>query len=110
MYEYQAKVLRVVDGDTLHLAVDLGLDVGIDVTVRLYGVDCPERSDRVAWAAAGDYVRRFVGDGRVILVTIKDGREKYGRYLGLIYKDGLSLNENLIANGHATPYPSSNPP
>jgi micrococcal nuclease len=104
MYEYQAKVLRVVDGDTLHLDVDLGVDVHTRMTVRLRGVDCPER--RGVTRDAGEAARVFahtwiVENYPVVLLTFKDRKEKYGRYLGEIYANGRSLTEDLVDAGHA---------
>lgn len=106
MYEYRAKVLRVVDGDTLHLDVDLGCDTHIRMTVRLHGVDCPERVTEAGLAATSFvllWLDEHAGDTRqVVLYTTKDKREKYGRYLGEIYASGHCLNQDLIDNGHAT--------
>ena len=46
MYEYRAKITRVVDGDTLKALVDVGFNMHHDVTLRLYGIDCPETRTR----------------------------------------------------------------
>ena len=42
MYEYRAKVLRIIDGDTLKLEIDLGLKTSTKQKVRLAGIDTPE--------------------------------------------------------------------
>jgi len=42
MYEYRAKITRVIDGDTLKALVDVGFNMHHNVTLRLYGIDCPE--------------------------------------------------------------------
>lgn len=109
MYEYNAKVLNVVDGDTLHMDVDLGCDVHTHLTVRLYGVDCPEKNTPEGQAAK-QYTKDWLMShsdpkGYVILKTLKDRREKYGRYLGIIdHYQEQSLNDALIENGHAVSY------
>lgn len=107
MYEYEAVLLRVVDGDTLVLDVDLGFSLHSRHHVRLKGVNAPEmRTD--AGPLARNWVMQWFQDrpGPVLLVTSK-GREteKYGRYLGNVYAHGQHLNEDIVAAGHASPYP-----
>lgn len=112
MYEYKATLVRVVDGDTLHLTIDCGLDIKTKMTVRLYGLNCPEMSTKEGRAAkefAEEWIRLNAPNYNVIVVTHKDKREKYGRYLGDILaddssQDSPSLNEALLAAGHAVPY------
>lgn len=109
MYEYRAEVIRVIDGDTLALMVDLGCDVHVALTVRLKDVNAPERGTPEGVAAtefvknwlANNMMLRDSGEFVVHLVTHKDKREKYGRYLGDIYAKGRWLNEDLVAFGHA---------
>lgn len=81
-YPRTCAVLRVVDGDTLHVVADLGCDLTLTMVLRLYGLNAPERGTPEG-AAASDYVRRWVANhGPVFeLLTAKDKREKYGRYL-----------------------------
>lgn len=114
MYEYQATVRRVIDGDTVDLAVDLGFDVGLALRVRLDGIDTPELrgADRAAGQAARDFVVQRLPVGAPVLVrTRKDKQEKYGRYLAEVCPitadgavDGQSINEELVAAGLATRY------
>lgn len=116
MYEYRAKVIDVVDGDTLRLAVDLGCDTTLKMTVRLWGINCPEMSTQGGAAAkdfAINWLIREVGylndpNYWVILRTVKDKKEKYGRYLGVVYGSegayGVSLNTALAEAGHAVRY------
>src|SRR4051812_39301582 len=111
MYEYRAKALRVVDGDTLYLAVDMGLETTRILEVRLYGINCPELhgESRVQGGQAKAYTSDWVAnhataEGWLLLHTIKDKKEKYGRYLALIFDgDGeeLCLNDQLVEDGHA---------
>ena len=106
MYEYSAVIVRVVDGDTLHLDVNLGLDVYVKTIVRLYGLNAPELS-----TAAGKVARQFVLDwvtsygAAVSIITVKDKREKYGRYLATVYSPSLlNLNQMLLDSGNAVVY------
>ena len=90
MYEYKAKVDRVVDGDTVDFIVDLGFNVNIKIRTRLIGVDTPERGHE-DWAKAtskciellqtvGNPSTAPVNAGtQVIIRTNKTG--KYGRWL-----------------------------
>jgi len=110
MYEYRGEVTRVVDGDTIHARLDLGLDVRIDVTLRLHGINAPEHGTAAGDAATSHLVQLLSPANhlveRVVTVrTIKDHREKYGRYLAvLIRDDGMNVNEQMVADGHAVHY------
>lgn len=103
MYEYRAKVIRVVDADTFHLDVDLGCEVRILLTVRLADVNAPE-ARTIEGTAATAWVKEILPPGTAItLRTIKDRKERYGRYLGVILLGDLNLGDELVRLGHATP-------
>jgi len=108
MYEYRARVLSVVDGDTLHAEVDLGFDVRVRMTIRLFGINAPEMKTPAGPVAKSALIDRLIStDGsfaEVTLFTIKDKKEKYGRYLGTIVRNGINLNEWLVENGYAVIY------
>lgn len=106
--------MKVIDGDTLDIEIDLGLGIKSLQRVRLAGVDAPEiRTKDIAERAAGAASMNFVVDwvkshGDVYLRTQKDN-DKYGRYLAHVYPQsddfsGESLNQLLVKTGHATPY------
>jgi micrococcal nuclease len=110
MYQYRATVLRVIDGDTVHVDLDLGCDVHQRMTLRLFGINAPEMRTPEG-PAARDHLIRLLGlvEGLgfpvVVVDTIKDRREKYGRYLAVLSTiDGLNVNERMILDGHAVPY------
>lgn len=126
-YEYMATILRVVDGDTVDVMLDLGLEVHIKQRLRLWGINAPEKrgSSRSAGIAAMyhlvDLLNMYRIDrqktqpndssGQKILVrTYKDKKGKYGRYLaeliGMSIVDGsrINLNEEMIASGNAVEY------
>ncbi len=106
-FERHATVTKVVDGDTLWLSVDLGCDTQLRMSIRLAGINAPETSTpegRDAALFAADWVRNH---GPVfVLRTLKDRKEKYGRYLAdLLPADATpSLCNALLEAGHAAPY------
>lgn len=109
MYEYSATLVDIHDGDTLHVEVDLGLDIDTKLTIRLYGLNAPELAT-AAGKASLTWVRQWFATnaptGVCVLRTIKDHREKYGRYLGIILSSDLvhNLNDELVTAGMAVPY------
>lgn len=106
-YERQAHVMRVVDGDTLHLLVDLGCDIQLAMAVRLLGLNAPEKNTEEG-KVAKLFVEAWVRDyGPWFIVrTQKDKREKYGRYLAdlLPLDGGDSLCTRLLNSNQAKPY------
>jgi len=106
MFTYNAELVKVVDGDTVDLKVDLGFDVFIEIRVRLYGVDTPEtRTKDLAEKEKGLKAKQFVVESfekngnRCVINTIKDSKGKYGRYLGVIVFGEKVLNEMLKEEG-----------
>lgn len=115
MYEYRARMLKVVDGDTIDLDVDLGLRVHVHERIRLLGINAPElhssnADEREAAKKASDFLRSLTANGDLTVKTQKDSQEKYGRYLGTLFDStGLNINEELIKAGHATAYDGTGP-
>ena len=104
MYEYEAALLRVVDGDTVWLRVDCGFDLHLDMSVRLFGINAPELITMEGKAVRAWMEKALPVGSKVMLKTYKDKREKYGRYLGTIIKDGQNINETLVNEGLAVRY------
>jgi len=89
MHEYRCTILRVVDGDTVDVDIDLGFGVWMrKQRIRCYGIDTPESrtrdlEEKKFGLLAKYYVERFLAKGSAaILVTEKDGKGKFGRILG----------------------------
>lgn len=111
MYEYRAKVVKVVDADTVDVALDLGFKHTWEIRLRLANIDAWEvrGEEREQGLAAKQYViERFANmEGEYVVVkTYKDKTGKYGRYLAEIFipeKTGelVNLNEELVKLGHA---------
>ena len=112
MYEYECEIVRVVDGDTVDVTLDLGFDILYNNRIRLYGINTPESrtrdlEEKKRGLAAKDRVKELCPVGSSItLKTTKDGRGKFGRILGEIFVPGAvqSINQLLVEEGHALEY------
>ena len=109
---YNAKVVRIVDGDTIRLDIDLGFDIVLrNQSVRLYKVDTPEcrtrdLKEKAAGLLAKEVVQNLIAIGeRVFIRTKLDTKGKFGRLLGtIITTDNININEHLIDNNYAVEY------
>lgn len=114
MYEYFVKeVVKVVDGDTIDVIIDLGFDIMFASRVRLAGIDTPEsRTKDKMEKALGLESKKYLADRlkdakNIVIKTEKiNSTEKFGRVLGHLFINGgdVSLNMELIDNGYAWPY------
>ncbi|MBM3143894.1 MAG: nuclease [Chloroflexi bacterium] len=109
LYHYRVLVTSVYDGDTCTVDIDLGLGTWIrGEKLRLYRIDAPEirgpeHSDAIK---ARDFLRGLIQGKDVHVVTIKDRKGKYGRYLAEIWaqdQDGawVNVNDLLVEKGYA---------
>ena len=111
MYEYNCKIDRVVDGDTVDVDIDLGFDVWmLKQRIRLYGVDTPESRTRDAQEKVfGNLAKNFVqvrlpvGSNQVLRTKL-DGKGKFGRILGEFVIGETTLNSLLIESNNAVKY------
>ncbi len=99
IYIYKAELIRVVDGDTVDLIIDLGFDTQRKERFRLYGIDAPEMNT-LAGKAAKAWLWEVLQPLEAIYVqTIqletKAKRDKYGRFLAVLYSDLSDLRANL---------------
>lgn len=110
MYQYNAKLLNVVDGDTLDMDVDMGFNVRIKQRLRLMGINTAElnSTDPVQNGLAlraKEFVENNLSIGNSYVIhTYKD--DKYGRLLAIIHLDAsmASINSMLIEKGLAEVY------
>ena len=109
MFEYNAEVLRVVDGDTLDARIDLGFDVHVKKRIRLHGIDTWESRTRDAEekkkgiAAKTRLVELLQADqGKFKLISYGVG--KFGRVLGDIEISAGNVCDILVEEGHAYSY------
>lgn len=110
MFEYRATVRSVHDGDSLRADVDLGFGIWTaNQPLRLLGIDAPELG-KPGGIEARNYLRGLLPVGTpVVIRTVKDEGDKYGRLLATVVADQpdgsvLLINQQLIAAGHARPY------
>jgi micrococcal nuclease len=119
IYIYRAELIRVVDGHTVDLIIDLGFDTSRHERFRLYGIDAPEMRTE-----AGKAARAWLWDAlqpleaiyvQTLQLATKAKRDKYGRFLAVLYSDlgdlraklppktlALeSINAQMIEAGHA---------
>src|SRR6185436_4825604 len=100
-----AVIVRVIDGDTVVVHLDLGWHTWRhDEHVRLNGIDAPERTDPVRWAEAKAFVERLLPAGTEVLL-VSEKLEKYGRALGrILLRDGQDVGQEVLKAGLAKPY------
>ena len=116
MYEYKCTILRVVDGDTVDIDIDLGFNIWVRrERVRIVGIDTPEsrttdKVEKIFGEASKAKVKELLPIGSTqILKTVKgtdgtDTKGKFGRILGDFILDDKLLSEIMIEEGYAVKY------
>ena len=110
MYEYKCKMVKVVDGDTIDVDIDLGFGVWMrNQRIRMHGIDTPESrtrdlEEKKYGLAAKDFLLKWTNAGGLTLKTHKDDRGKFGRILGEIWCFDTNVNEKMIEEHHAVRY------
>jgi len=125
MFEYEGRVKRIVDGDTIDSYIDLGFNVHVDKRIRFMGIDTPESRtrdlDEKRYGLGAKYRLTELlksNDNKFILKS--SGTGKFGRVLGEIFippvdDDQIELtlingtryinvNQKMIEEGHAVAY------
>lgn len=100
-YRYRATLVRVIDGDTYELRVDLGFKVYAEIPIRLYGWNCPE-TNTVEGHLAATVVSTILGKGLPIVIESYRGHQTFARWLATVWVGGENLGEILERNGVAT--------
>ena len=117
MYTYKCTVVKIIDGDTIDVTLDLGFSLTKKERVRIAGVDTPEKrtrdlEEKTLGIDATNWMKEKLtetikGDEELVIRTeLVGGVGKYGRLLGWIYvgDDEFSLNEQMITEGYAWAY------
>ena len=119
MYEYNCKVKRVVDGDTMDVILDLGFDVHHAVRVRMAGIDTPEsrtrdKDEKARGKLSKAFLKESIKGKKIVLKTkIKDAKGKFGRVIAEVWaefeKGSLrNINELMIKECYAVKYNAEN--
>ena len=115
MYEYRAHVVKIIDGDTVDVDIDLGFGVMLkDERVRIMGIDTPESRTRddvekLFGKAAKNRLAELLGETSTLKTQInrngEDMKGKFGRILGdFVAEDGRMVTDILIEEGHCVAY------
>jgi endonuclease YncB( thermonuclease family) len=117
LYTYRAVVRSNYDGDTVRVDIDLGMghvwrgNEGDGIPLRLLGIDTPELQKGTAESKAKGReakhaLTQLLPTGSSVLIrTVRDATEKFGRYLVVIVSEsGVVVNSEMIISGHAKPY------
>ena len=122
MYEYNFKLLRVVDGDTVDGIIDLGFDTFVKKRVRLVGINAPETRLQRSIACAKERSKEkqkgitakhklaelLRDQNKITIKTQLDKTGKFGRVLGTLFtyeNDApLDINRFLLMKGYVREY------
>lgn len=109
MYYYKIELLKVVDGDTIDVRIDLGFNVWHKCRVRLMGINAPESrtrnlEEKARGLAAKDWLKNILESAQADLEMKSYGVGKYGRVLGEIYINDVNINLMMVEEGHAVLY------
>ena len=118
MYQYRAKILKVLDGDTVQVDMDLGFNIVLaNQKVRLAGIDTPEsRTANAEEKPRGLLSKKKLQEklpvgAYAMIETMKpdSNDDKFGRILGVfITEDGTRVNQWMIDNNYAVLYLGEN--
>ena len=115
MFEYKCKLLRVIDGDTVDVDIDLGFGTWIhNERVRIMGIDTPESRtsndiEKKFGLAAKSRLQELLGETAILKTQVskkgEDMKGKFGRILGnFATEDGRNCADILCEEGHAVTY------
>jgi micrococcal nuclease len=115
MFEYNFKLVKVVDGDTIDVDIDLGFGIWLKKQrIRMMGIDTPEsrtsdKEEKVYGLLAKEKLNTLLTSGKT-LRTFKDTKGKYGRILAdvIVYHSAedrwCGATEIMIAEGYGAKY------
>ena len=113
MYEYKATIVKIVDGDTVDVDIDLGFDTWRrNERIRLHGCDTPEcrtrnKKEKAHGLLAKEYVQKALVVGRTYALTTKE-KGKFGRFLGEFKTGKGAITKLLIKEKLAVAYTGQN--
>jgi endonuclease YncB( thermonuclease family) len=110
LYTYKVnQVLRVIDGDTMVVSIDLGFNLTLTQTIRVKGINAPEArttnlEEKARGLAAKAFAEAWLQGKSLLIKTTKD--DKYGRMLGdfICTETGTTFAEAMLVANHAGVY------
>ena len=115
MYEYRVTIIKVIDGDTVDVDIDLGFGISLNnERVRIMGIDTPEsrtrdKVEKKFGLASKARLKKLLGKKSILKTQInkkgEDMKGKFGRVLGDFVTDSCKMvTEIMIKEGHCVPY------
>ncbi len=100
-FTYPATVIRIIDGDTIEMDIDLGFRVRMKTSVRVSGINAPEMPTAEGQAARLFLAQYIPVNTRGVLTS--HSLDKYGRVLGDFLPDGSqhTIGDVMVSSGHA---------
>lgn len=100
MYTYAARLVRVIDGDTLVLDLDLGFyQWRLGRPYRLGRIDAPEMNTAEGIAAKNHLISVLAGAVSLMVTTAK--ADSFDRWIVELFADGRNLSDQVVTGGHA---------
>lgn len=106
-FTYNAKVERVIDGDTIIVNIDLGFGIFTKQNIRLYGINTPELHssdvfEKTKANEAKDFLQGLIENHDIVIKT--SSKDKYGRYLGIVEVNSIEVNQLMLDRNLAVVY------
>lgn len=101
-YVRNATLIRVHDGDTITVLVDMGFRMSVELPLRLNRIDAPELNTP-AGKVARDFLKTTL-PAEFAIQTYKNPHEKYGRWLSEVWVGKTNINDLMVSTGHAKSY------
>ena len=109
------KVLKVGDGDTIDVRIDMGFDIKYKSRVRLFGIDTPESrtrdlEEKKLGLLSKKYLKDKLAVGKRLTIKTHKGEQtgKFGRILGEVFISGKNINLQMCKEGYAVAYYGQN--
>ena len=106
--DFTAQIIRVIDGDTVEVSLDVGFGLTLRDHVRVLGINCPEMSTPDGPRARAR-TAELLPIGSYVVAKCASHRDKYGRVLADFVVGNATLGEILLAEGLAVPLPYGGP-
>jgi len=102
VWEYDVNIIRVIDGDTVVVDVNLGFGIWRrGEKIRLYGINTPEiyGVEKEEGLISKQYVKDKIEGKSILIYTVQDKTDLYGRRLAVLLVEGLNLNRDIVVQG-----------